>query len=91
MPLLWFSGTLHPDVIDPRSFGTSDGRGDTVGGGVPESHHPRMKTDGNKQKNPSHVSVSTFYRRKRDRVRNSQEQKRERDKRDCENKRKRKY
>jgi hypothetical protein len=50
-----------------------------------------MKTDGNGWKNPSPVSVSSFYHLKRDRVRNSRERKRERDKRNCENEQKRKY
>jgi hypothetical protein len=50
-----------------------------------------MKMDGNERKNPSPISVSAFYHRKRDRVRNSRERKRERDKPNCENERKRKY
>jgi hypothetical protein len=50
-----------------------------------------MKTDGNGRENPSPVSVSAFYHRKRDRVRNSRERKQERDKRNCENEQKRKY
>jgi hypothetical protein len=47
--------------------------------------------DENGRKNLSPVSVSAFYHRKWDRVRNSRERKRERDKRNCENERKRKY
>jgi hypothetical protein len=47
--------------------------------------------DENGRKNTSPVSVSAFYHRKRDRVRNSRGRKRERDKRNCENERKRKY
>jgi hypothetical protein len=54
-------------------------------------HHVGMKMNGNGQKIPSPISVSTFYRQKRDRVRNSREHKREGDKRNCENERKQKY
>jgi hypothetical protein len=50
-----------------------------------------MKMDKNRWKNSSPVSVSAFYYRKRDRVRNSRERKWKRDKRNCENERKRKY
>jgi hypothetical protein len=43
-----------------------------------------MSRDENGRKNPSPISVFAFYHRKRDRVRNSREQKREQDKRNCE-------
>jgi hypothetical protein len=51
-------------------------------------------SDDNRQKlmeNTSLISVSVFYHRKRDRVRNSRERKRQQDKRNYENERKRKY
>ena len=65
--------------------------GEVIGAAVLKLSVLGMKTDGNERKTPSSVSVSAFYHRKRDRVRNSRERKRERDKRNCENERKRKY
>jgi hypothetical protein len=50
-----------------------------------------MKMDGNGRKDLFPVFVFIFYHRKRDQVRNSQEQKRKRDKQNSENERKWKY